>query len=69
MTAFDNADYLFRVNLAMDVLRNNHKESLKNLKEKIKEYNKNIAFENARRLSGYLNNLDTIFETITNSFP
>lgn len=68
MANFDAADYLFRLNLAMDVLRNNHKESLKNLKEKIKEYNKALAFENARRLSGYIENLDTIFETIRTRF-
>ncbi len=65
---FDTNDYLFRLNLAMDVLRNNHKESLKNLKEKIKEYSKALAFENARRLSGYVENLDTIFETIRTRF-
>ena len=68
MPHFDTADYLFRLTLAMDVLRNNHKESLKNLKEKIKEYNKALAFENARRLSGYAENLDTIFETIRTRF-
>ncbi len=65
---FDTSDYVFRLNLAMDVLRNNHKESLKNLKEKIKEYSKALAFENARRLSGYVENLDTIFETIRTRF-
>ncbi len=68
MENFDTADYLFRLNLAMDVLRNNHKESLKNLKEKIKEYIKAMAFENARRLTGYVENLDTIFETIKTRF-
>ena len=68
MADFDANDYLFRLNLAMDVLRNNHKESLKKLKEKIKEYSKALAFENARRLSGYVENLDTIFETIRTRF-
>jgi excinuclease ABC subunit C len=68
MENFDANDYLFRLNLAMDVLRNNHKQSLKNLKEKIKEYSKTMAFENARRLSGYVENLDTIFETIRTRF-
>jgi excinuclease ABC subunit C len=68
MPNFDANDYLFRLNLAMDVLRNNHKESLKNLKEKIKEYSKTMAFENARRLSEYVENLDTIFETIRTRF-
>ncbi len=68
LETFDAGDYLFRINLAMEVLRNNHKQSLKNLQEKIKEYNKNMAFENARRLAGYLTNLDTIFETIKTRF-
>lgn len=68
MATFDSGDYLFRINLAMDVLRNKHKESLKNLKEKIKEYNKSLSFENARRLNEYLANLDTIFETIKTRF-
>lgn len=68
MASFDSADYLFRINLAMDVLRNNHKQSLKNLQEKLKEYNKAMAFENARRLAEYITNLDTIFETIRTRF-
>lgn len=65
---FDKNDYLFRLNLAMAVLKNNHKESLKQLKEKIKEYNKEFAFEKSRRLSQYLENLDIIFETIRTRF-
>lgn len=68
MTTFDASDYIFRINLAMDVLRNNHKQSLKNLQEKLKEYNKTMAFENARRLAEYITNLDTIFETIRTRF-
>lgn len=68
MAQFDPSDYHFRIQLAMDVLRNNHKESLKNIKEKIKEYNKTLAFENSKRLNEYLTNLDTIFETIRTRF-
>lgn len=68
MPAFDSNDYIFRINLAMDVLRNNHKQSLKNLQEKLKEYNKKMAFENARHLAEYITNLDTIFETIRTRF-
>ena len=65
---FDKNEYLFRLQLAMDVLRGNHKESIKNLKEKIKEYNKAMAFESSRRLANYLENLDIIFETIRTRF-
>lgn len=65
---FDKDDYLFRLNLAMEVLRNNHKESLKALKEKIKEYNKTLDFEKAKRLHEYVQNLDIIFQTIRTRF-
>jgi len=65
---FDSSDYIFRINLAMDVLRKDHKKSLKNLKEKISEYNKTFAFEQSKRLNEYLENLDIIFETIETRF-
>jgi excinuclease ABC subunit C len=68
LATFDTADYLFRINLAMDVLRKDHKKSLKNLKEKISEYNKTFAFEQSKRLNEYLVNLDIIFETIETRF-
>lgn len=68
MAAFDMNDYLFRINLAIDILQKNHKKSLKDLQEKLKEYNKSMAFENSRRLASYIENLDTIFETIETRF-
>jgi excinuclease ABC subunit C len=68
MIEFDLADYLFRIELAMDVLKNNHKQFLKNVKEKITEYNKQLAFENSKRLNEYLQNFDVIFETIKTRF-
>jgi excinuclease ABC subunit C len=68
LATFDAADYLFRLNLAIDVLRNNHKEFLKNIKIKIKEYNQNLEFEKSKRLNQYLENLDKIFETIRTRF-
>lgn len=68
MVAFDADDYMFRLQLAMDVLKNNHKEFLKNVKEKIKEYNKEMFFEKSKRLNEYLENLDVIFETIKTKF-
>ena len=68
MEAFDMNDYLFRINLAIDILQKNHKKSLKSLQEKLKEYNKAMAFENSRRLASYIENLDTIFETIETRF-
>lgn len=68
MEQFDMNDYLFRINLAIDILQKNHKKSLKDLQEKLKEYNKMMAFENSRRLASYIENLDTIFETIETRF-
>lgn len=68
MAAFDMNDYLFRINLAIDILQKNHKKSLKDLQEKLKECNKSMAFENSRRLASYIENLDTIFETIETRF-
>lgn len=68
MATFDMNDYLFRINLAIDILQKNHKKSLKDLQEKLKEYNKALAFENSRRLASYIENLDTIFETIETRF-
>ncbi len=65
---FSFDDYIFRLNLAMDVLRNNHKQSLKNLQTKINEYNKTFSFEQSKRLNEYLQNLDIIFETIRTRF-
>jgi excinuclease ABC subunit C len=68
MANFDTQDYFFRLNLAMSVLKKDHRGSLKNLKEKIKEYNKSMDFEKSRRLAQYLQNLDIIFETIETRF-
>lgn len=68
LPTFDVNEYLFRLNLAMDVLRNNHKQSIKLLKEKIQEYNKTFEFEKSKRLTEYLHNLDIIFETIRTRF-
>jgi excinuclease ABC subunit C len=68
LVTFDSGDYLFRIGLAMDILKKDHKGSLKKLKEKILEYNKKFAFEQSKRLHDYLANLDTIFETIATRF-
>lgn len=68
LASFDKADYLFRLELAMDVLRGNHKQSLKNLHLKMQEYNKIFAFEKSKRLAHYIENLDIIFETIRTRF-
>lgn len=65
---FDPQDYLFRMELAQDVLRKNHKDFIKKLEAKIKEYSANMDFEKARNLHDYINNFETIFETIRTHF-
>jgi excinuclease ABC subunit C len=52
----------------MDILKNNHQKSLKDLKTKIAQYNKTLEFEKSKRLNEYLENLDIIFETIKTRF-
>jgi excinuclease ABC subunit C len=65
---FDNSDYLFRLDLACQVLKKDHKGFLKKLQEKINEYNQIHAFEKARHLVEYLQNFDTIFITLKARF-
>lgn len=68
MKSFDNQDYLFRIELAQNVLKKDHKKYLASLQEKIKEYNQGLAFEKSRNMLSYIENLDTIFETIRTRF-
>jgi excinuclease ABC subunit C len=65
---FDLNDYLFRIQLAQDVLHRNHKDFLKNLQSKIKEYSSALEFEKARALNRYAENFETIFATIETHF-
>ena len=65
---FSVQDYLFRLQLAMDVLKNNHKQFRKKIAQKIKEYNAELAFEKARKLTQYLDTFETIFETLSTKF-
>jgi excinuclease ABC subunit C len=65
---FDAHDYLFRLELALDVLRKNHTDYLQKVKEKIAHYNQEHAFEKARHIHAYLENLETIFTTLQARF-
>ncbi len=67
-TDFDRYEYLFRLELAKDVLRNQDKEFIKKIKDKISEYNKQMAFEKSKRLHEYLENFALIFETIKTKY-
>jgi excinuclease ABC subunit C len=61
---FDHDAYLFRLQLAQEVLKKNHASFLKKIKEKIIEYNAQLAFEKSKNLTQYLDNIDLIFHTI-----
>ena len=65
---FDQEEYLFRLELTKDVLKNNYKKSLRDLKERIAQLIKNLEFEKAKHLHEYVQNLDTIFATLKTKF-
>ncbi len=65
---FDTTSYLFRLQLAYDALKNNHRKLTKKIKQQIAEYNQELAFEKAMNLYQYLENLDVILQTLRTKF-
>ncbi len=65
---FNKEDYLFRISLAQQALKSNHKKFIKDLEQKIKEYTDAFEFEKAKHLHEYVENIDTIFATIRTHF-
>ncbi len=65
---FDQQDYLFRLNLAMDTLKNNTEGFINKIEQQIDYYNSKMAFEQAKNLYGYLENVDIIFKTMQTHF-
>ncbi|PKN03739.1 hypothetical protein CVU75_00695 [Candidatus Dependentiae bacterium HGW-Dependentiae-1] len=63
-TEFDLDDYLFRLNLAQELLKNKSDAFKQMLEEKITAYSKKLEFEKAKHLRDYLENIDTIFNTL-----
>lgn len=61
---FDASDYQLRLQLAMDVLKDNDKAYIKKIEEQIEIYSNELAFEKAQHLHEYLTNFDHIFKTI-----
>ncbi len=61
---FDKMEYLFRLDLAKEVLRKRNKQFIAMIKEKMLQYNAELAFEKSKRLAEYIENVETIFETI-----
>lgn len=67
-TDFDKHEYLFRLELAKDVLRHQDKAFIEKIKMQLSEYNKQMAFEKSKRLHEYLENFALIFETIKTKY-
>ena len=61
---FDKEHYLFRLQLAKDVLKKDRVTFIESIKQKIKEYSAQREFEKAKKLNDYLQNVDTIFKTL-----
>ena len=66
--SFNKDAYLFRIQLATNLLKNKYKQSLKELEIKIKEYSDNLEFEKAKHLNEYYQNLEVIFATLKAKF-
>src|SRR5438132_1613756 len=67
-TDFDVSDYIFRVNLAQQALKNNQEGFIQNIKDQMKTYIATFAFEKAQRLNEYLQNVDSIFNILNMHF-
>lgn len=65
---FDLTDYIFRISLAREALKNNQDGFIQNIKDQMKKYSAEFAFEKAQRLNEYLQNVDTIFTTLNTHF-
>jgi len=65
---FDAQDYQFRLLLAQDALKQNRKDFIKKLKEKIANHSAALEFEKAKNLVEYQENLESIFKTLDTKF-
>ncbi len=65
---FDKEGYLFRLQLAVDALEDNHGAFIKKISTKIKEYSQKLEFEKAKNLRDYQQNIDGIFKIIKTKF-
>ena len=61
---FSPEEYIFRLQLAQDVLSGKDKTFITRIKNKMKEYSQELKFEKAKHIQEYLDNLHTIFDTI-----
>ncbi len=65
---FDVGEYLFRLEIAKDVLKQKDKAFVMRIKEKIRKYNQVLEFEQSKRLNAYLENVAVIFEAIRTKY-
>ena len=67
-TNFDRAGYLTRLELAQDLLRDNHELFLKRLHAAIADHNQKLEFEKSAHLNSYITSFESIFTTIKTKF-
>lgn len=65
---FDKDGYLFRMQLAIDVLQADKEKFIASIQHKIKEYSTELLYEKARNMKRYLDHLDSIFATLKTKF-
>lgn len=65
---FDGQDYAFRLLLAQDAVKQNRKDFIERLEEKIKIHSAALEFEKAKHFAEYQENLETIFTSLDEKF-
>jgi len=65
---FSNEDYVMRITIAQQLLEGNYEACQAMLIEQIKEHNARFEYEKSKRLSGYLHDLASLFETLNTGF-
>ncbi len=68
MTDFNKEDYLLRLYLAEQALKNDYKSFVERINEKIKEFNTLLAFERAQQLHEYKTQFEHIVDVIETHF-
>jgi len=65
---FDKEAYLFRLELALNLLEGQYKKSLNALKIEIKKHSEAFEFEKARNLHTYAQHIETVFDALRTGF-
>lgn len=68
LNTFNLNDYKIRIELVNQLLKGNYKSCQENLINQIKQYNEKLEFEKAKHINEYLQNLETIFNTLKTGF-